>query len=231
MNNGRAPEVVENKRKWTMDLKLPSELIKRFEVISNRLDLSPSDLSSGMMRQVVEMDDELERYGLPRLGAWRTKSQVTVAVEEENTEALPGSERGLDWAADFDWPEELIQRFEVISQRLDLSPADLLARMMKLVVGMEDQLEIYGVSGLGLWEKKADMIVALTEHSTEALPVDIRRTGFMWPSGLAFPWSADECKAAVVGYEVRWHGDFEDFVNKLRGLWEMSDRFAFLKQS
>jgi len=209
--------LVEKKRNWTMDLQLQDELIKRFEVLSHRVDLSPADLSARMMKQVVEMDDELERYGLPRLGAWRTKSQMIAAVEEENTEALPGTERGPGWATDLDWPEELIQRFEVISQRLDLSPADLLARMMKQVVRMEDQLERYGVSGAGLWETKADMIVALAEHSTEALPADIRRSGFMWPSDLAFPWSADECKAAVIGYEVRWHGDFEDFVNKLRG--------------
>jgi hypothetical protein len=34
----------------------------------------------------------------------------------------------------------------------------------------------------------------------------------------------------VIGFEVQWPGGFDDFVQRLRGLWEMHDGFGYLLQ-
>ena len=68
------------------------------------------------------------------------------------------------------------------------------------------------------------------EAGLRGLPLDVRPTGFMWPADVRFPWSAEECRAAVLGYRVRWTGSLDDFDNRLRGEWEMSDGYAYLLQ-
>lgn len=52
----------------------------------------------------------------------------------------------------------------------------------------------------------------------------------MWPGDEPFPWTAVECKAAVLGYEVKWSGSFDDFLHHVRGRWEMSDGYGVLWQ-
>ncbi len=54
--------------------------------------------------------------------------------------------------------------------------------------------------------------------------------GSCGPPDVAFPWSAEECRAAVLGYQVKWTGSRDDIDNRLRGLWEMFDGYAFLLQ-
>lgn len=63
-----------------------------------------------------------------------------------------------------------------------------------------------------------------------ALPTDVRPTDFMWPPDRPFPWTADECKAAVIGYEVRWRGTTDNLLMHLRGKWELVDGYAVLYQ-
>ena len=64
---------------------------------------------------------------------------------------------------------------------------------------------------------------AAAEAGLRGLPLDVRPTGFLWPADVRFPWSAEECRAAVLGYQVRWTGGLDDFDNRLRSEWEMSD--------
>ena len=46
-----------------------------------------------------------------------------------------------------------------------------------------------------------------------------------------FAWSAEACRAAMIGYAVKWPGSFADFRISLRGKWEMSDGYAALWQA
>jgi len=135
------------------------------------------------------------------------------------------------WASELGTTDETIMRFVALVEGLNLSPADLITKMVERVVEIDEQLLRYSLPPLNEWQTRDDLIVYAVEEGSDALPLDIRPTGFMWPDKLAFPWTAMECKAAVIGYEVRWRGEFDDFQEKLRGLWEMSDGYAFLKQT
>ena len=110
------------------------------------------------------------------------------------------------------------------------SPPVILNKMVAHVLEVDRQLGHYGLRGLPGWITQEQGVDRLLDHGIDSLPIDIRPTGFMWPADKAFPWSAEECKAAVIGYAVKWHGDFDDYWNHLRGKWEMSNGYAFLHQ-
>jgi hypothetical protein len=135
-----------------------------------------------------------------------------------------------DWAAEFNTTEDIKIRFAAIAGELGLSPSSLIGSMVDQVVQIDERLLQYGRSLTDLITK-TDLIDYAVQQGLDALPINIRPTSFMWPDDKLFPWTADECRAAVIGYEVKWPGEFEDFCEKLRGLWEMSDGYAFLKQS
>jgi hypothetical protein len=130
------------------------------------------------------------------------------------------------WAVGLSLPSEQVGEFIRISTALGSSPPELIRLMVEPVIALDVDLRVRGLSGLTAWFSGREA----AEQGIEALPIDIRPSGFMWPPDLPFPWSADECRAAVLGYQVKWKGSFDDFLNRLPGVWEMSDGFAFLRQ-
>ena len=134
------------------------------------------------------------------------------------------------WASGLGMPEDTAARFETIAREFDLSAATLVGMLVARVVEVDAELRLHGLTGLSHWrtrEKVEDMVVPT---AMEALPIDVRPTSFMWPADRPFPWTADECRAAVLGYEVRWRGTAEELLVHLRGKWEMSGGYAVLYQ-
>jgi len=140
------------------------------------------------------------------------------------------SEGTSTWASGLDMPQDVAARFETIAGEFDLSAATLVGMLVARVVEVDAELRLHGLTGLSHWrtrEKVEDMVVPT---AMEALPIDVRPTSFMWPADRPFPWTADECKAAVLGYEVRWRGTSDDLFVHLRGKWEASGGYAVLYQ-
>lgn len=137
---------------------------------------------------------------------------------------------GKAWASGLGIPEDIAERFETLARELGLSAGDLIGMMVARVAGVDADLRQVGLHGLASWRTREEAADAIVHTAVQALPTDVRPTSLMWPPGLPFPWTADECKAAVIGYEVRWRGTFDDFLTRLRGEWEMDDGYAFLRQ-
>ncbi|MCW3477552.1 hypothetical protein [Limobrevibacterium gyesilva] len=85
-------------------------------------------------------------------------------------------------------------------------------------------------TGIGASIGGRETIKLAAAHAIDALSLDIRPSGFMWPRDKPFLWTPEECRAAVMGYQVKWKGDFDDFLKLLRGKWQMLDGYAFLHQ-
>jgi len=121
------------------------------------------------------------------------------------------------WAAALGLPPEQETEFARLATSMGLDAAGVLRAM--------------GLRGISHWASGREAAGVAADHGVAGLPLDIRPSGFMWPDDVPFPWSAEECRAAVIGYEVKWRGEFDDFLHRLRGLWEMSDGYAFLHQT
>jgi hypothetical protein len=83
--------------------------------------------------------------------------------------------------------------------------------MIAHVLEVDRQMGAFGLRSLPNWVTKEEAVQAIADHAVGGLSLDIRPTGFMWPSDKAFPWTAEEYRAAVLGYKVKWRGDFDDF--------------------
>jgi hypothetical protein len=125
---------------------------------------------------------------------------------------------------------EQATRFGELAASLGSTPTDLIRLMVDRVLEADRQLGAYGLGPIARWRTSTEAQGMITEVALSGLPLDIRPTSFMWPNNKVFPWSASECQAAVLGYQVRWHGTFDDFTNHLRGLWELVDGYAVLHQ-
>jgi hypothetical protein len=99
--------------------------------------------------------------------------------------------------------------------------------MAERAIATDEDMRALGLRGVAHWTSGRGATDVAAEHGLRGLPLDVRPTGFMWPADVPVPWSAEECRAAVLGYQVKWKGDFN---NRLRGEWEMSDGYAFLLQ-
>jgi len=138
------------------------------------------------------------------------------------------------WAAAIGLETEQAAAFARLAADMGLDAPALLRVMIARVAEADRDMRRHGLGGLGNWagisagRRGAAGVVA--DHALDGLPLDIHPTEFMWPVDVPFPWSAEECRAAVIGYEVKWRGSFDDFLTRLRGLWEMSDGYAVLRQ-
>lgn len=125
------------------------------------------------------------------------------------------------WAAGLGLTEEQEAEFAQLAAAIDLEPTEVLRAMVSRAVEMDRKLRAVGLPGIGFWTHGREAADVAADHGVAGLPLDIRPSGFMWPAGVPFPWSAEECHAAMIGYEVKWKGSFDDFSNLLR--WEMGD--------
>ena len=128
-------------------------------------------------------------------------------------------------------PDETAERFTTVSERLGISASELIAMVVAHAVATGGRMRQIGLSGIARWGNRDGRIGVVVQESTSALPTDIRPSGFMWPADKPFAWTAEECRAAVIGCEVRWPGSPDGFTNQLRGRWEMADGYAVLWQS
>jgi len=134
------------------------------------------------------------------------------------------------WAIGLGLSPDQVDEFRRLATAMASSPGEILGKMVSHVLAVDWEMRSRGLRGLPGWVTPEQAVERLVDHSFDGLPLDVRPSEFMWPADKPFPWSAEECKAAVIGYEVKWHGDFEDFCDHLRGLWEISDGYAFLLQ-
>lgn len=141
------------------------------------------------------------------------------------------SEDGSAWASGLGLPEDTVTQFETVAREFNLSAADMVGMLVAQVIKMDADLNRVGPHNLGFWRTKEDITGDLIQAAVRALPVEVRPTGCMWPPDRPFPWSADECLAAVIGYEVRWRGTADEFLMYLRGRWELTQGHAVLHQS
>lgn len=134
------------------------------------------------------------------------------------------------WAAALALPPEQAAEFARLATDMGLKPVEILRLMVARVLGMDRSTRALGLRGIAYWTSGQEAADVAADEAVRGLPLDVRPTGFMWPDDVPFPWSAEECRAAVIGYEVKWKGEFDDFLNRLRGLWELSDGYASLRQ-
>jgi len=135
------------------------------------------------------------------------------------------------WAIGLGLFTEQVEAFEGLASAMALSPRDIISKMVVHVLAVDRDMRDLGLHGIPGWITRDQAVDVVVQSGLEGLPIGIRPSGFMWPADKPFPWSPEECKAAVIGYGVKWHGDFDDFLNCLRGKWEMSDGYAVLHQN
>jgi hypothetical protein len=135
-----------------------------------------------------------------------------------------------DWLTGLNLTAEDAAAFRALTEAMGSSPPEILKKMVAHVLAVDQGMKGLGLRGISGWVTPDQAVEGLVDHSFDGLSLAIRPSGFMWPVDKPFPWSPVECMAAVIGYEVKWHGDFDDFWNLLRGKWEMSNGYAFLHQ-
>jgi hypothetical protein len=144
------------------------------------------------------------------------------------------SEDADTWATALGLPPEKATAFARLATAMGSSPADIIRMMIDRVIEVDTNLKQCGLTGgLAHWvSKETDRErarVMAAETAIEGLPLDIRPTEVIWPTDVPFPWSAEECLAAVLGYQVKWRGTADDILERLRGKWELSaDGYALL---
>lgn len=137
------------------------------------------------------------------------------------------------WASALALNPETAASLERIAGELKITPAALLGKMTEHLIYIDRHLRTHGLGEIGpstqmLAGEAADRAA---RNSIDAIGLKVQPTGFMWPMGKPFPWTAEECKAAVLGYAVKWPGSLDDVFTTLRGKWETSDGYAMLCQS
>ena len=135
------------------------------------------------------------------------------------------------WAGALGLPPPLAAEFARLAAAMGSELAAVLRATGGRVVEVDRDMRALGLRGVGYWASGAATARVAADEAIGGLPLDVRPTGFMWPADVPFPWSAEECRAAVLGYKVRWKGDLDHFDRLLRGDWEMSDGYADLRQS
>jgi len=134
------------------------------------------------------------------------------------------------WAAALGLEPDRAAAFARLAADMGLDAPALLRVMIARVAEADRDMRRHSLGGLGDWAAVDAAGRGAAAGFVANYALDIRPTQFMWPADVPFPWSAEECRAAVIGYEVKWRGSFDDFPNRLRGLWEMSDGYAVLRQ-
>jgi hypothetical protein len=124
-------------------------------------------------------------------------------------------------------PHDEEREFRAIADGLGMSAADLLRLLARRVVESDRSMRRYDINGIAFWRAGAQREREVSDIALMALPIDIKDDLCMWPADKAFPCSALECKAAVLGYEVRWPFGLDE-LSLIRGKWELIDGYASL---
>ncbi len=135
------------------------------------------------------------------------------------------------WTAALALPPGQAAEFARLAAAMRSEPAAILRAMVGRLVEADRGMRALGLHGVGYWASGAAAARVAADEGIGGLPLDVRPTAFMWPADVPFPWSAEECRAAVLGYKVKWKGTPDRFDRLLRGDWEMSGGYAFLRQA
>jgi hypothetical protein len=168
----------------------------------------------------------LKNHGLPGFRDWLVPDHDPPS--EHRTTAGFSAEA---WVEVFGISLAEARMFARLALELKLSPATVIAMMMAATVQQDGPFGGTRITAMREWMTAPEILHGIAKFALRALPLRLRPSHFMWPADKAFPWSADDCMAAVIGYEVKWPGDFGDFSDLLRGKWEMSDGYAILYQT
>jgi hypothetical protein len=95
------------------------------------------------------------------------------------------------WAVAINIPPDAATEFMRLAAAMNLSPADVLRKMVAWMIGLDSELGDHGLSGLDTWVHASNAV----DDAEGALPLNILPTTFMWPSDEPFPWTAEECRA------------------------------------
>jgi hypothetical protein len=212
--------MVVDKEAWVTAIGLSEPDAKTFAELASRHDLTPVELLRRMTERVRRADRDMRQRGLNGLGSWRSgKSASKTEVGRDGR-----------WASAISVAEEDARVFEALAQSLGMAAAELLRGLVQRVVNFDDEMRRHGVEGLAYWTAREEAREVITDVALQALPMTIRESGFMWPADKPFPWTAEECRAAVLGYEVRWRGKLDN-IEHVRGRWEITEGFVYLHQS
>lgn len=215
---------------WAGVLGVPAEEAAELARLAAGLGVGAAAFLRLLIRQLVGMDDDLRRFGLHSVGRW-----VGGRWPEDIAAAHDASGYPEDaWADGLGLPVGEAAEFARIGAAMGPKPAEVLRLMVGSVVRVDRDLRALGLDhGVAHWHRAGGQegAEAAANYGVHGLPLDVRPSGFIWPADVPFPWSADECRAAVLGYEVRWRGDPDDVLHRLRGSWEMSGGYAFLRQT
>ena len=210
---------------WASELGLEPDQTTAFERVAGKLKTTPAVLLRQIANCLVDLDRDLKAYGLGGVGSW------VGSLDLEDADRTTAPLR--PWASALNLDPEAVASFEGIASQLKATPPKLLWRMAEHLVDRDRDLEPRRQGGVASWTKSLgdDAIGYAATKAVDGLRLKVRPTGFMWPPDRPFSWTADECKAAMVGYAVKWPGAVDEFFRDLRGKWEMSDGYAMLYQS
>lgn len=204
---------------WAAPLGLAAGDVIAFTTLAASLGVAPAVLLRHIVDRVLGFERDLILHGLGGMAAWMQPDQWVAHSADD----APLTVLGLT-------PEQ-ITAFALLAERLGMFSATLLWHMVTRLLAADRERGQFGFATMTALMPLVSIIEIVTEYALRTLPLTIRPSGFMWPADKPFPWTEAQCKAAVLGYEVKWPGDFDDFFTLVRGKWEMSDGYAFLHQT
>ena len=119
-----------------------------------------------------------------------------------------------------------------LAEELDIEPGELVAFMIEEVVKTDMIFRDLGLGGLAKFKaSKDDPKTAVAKLGVYGLALNVRPSTRTWPDELPFDWTPAECKAALLGCQVRWRGSRKDFKEHMPGSWQVDGSgFANLKR-
>jgi hypothetical protein len=182
------------------------------------VDLNSEELVAEIVVRVIMLERQLADHGLGCIADWKTKSPTA----DVSPDATRLSETVLFQDS------ETVRKFDIIADSLQTAGRELLRQMIQYVVLYAYIIGLDWVSCIGIGQTKAETAAVIVSIAVLGLPIDIRGTDTMWPTGQLFPLSDRECRAAMMGYQVRWRGDFEGMSEKIRHKWMPNKELAIL---
>lgn len=199
---------------------LPSVTFDRLNIVAQAVGRTPETILRDAAAAALAFEAGLVLTGLPGLDHW---------TADEQRPDEPFGEHDVDHVLTVDLGDAYSAFLHRVAMATRMTPVQALARMVAMITDRFDDEYLRTMESM--WRYKPDVGArVVVECAVDAMTGRIRDQGFKWPADKPLPWSEFDCAAAVRGYAVHWPGEFDDFVNCLRGQWEMSDRYGFLLQ-
>lgn len=120
--------------------------------------------------------------------------------------------------------DAVVETFKQLAEALDYDARELLGAIVEKIVYEERRMRTHGLPGFALFaETGADPIEPLATYAFDVIPISVKPTAQLWPANVPFYWTETQCKAAIMGYRVRWPGSIEEFLNHAPGRWDLDE--------